>query len=157
MNSLVFWVHHDYDFCLLVRVYLWKHSQYVYETSRNKLKRQRSNDLRSLGGHYLLWSLCWFSIDRSIIITKCTRKGICKQHLLCNTPLLKLNQLESGRHIPDTSHVHSLNTLNGCDHRHTMAEKRWELCIGTPLHIEKLGGYPRTSVWQSLSTVYTMQ
>ena len=61
------------------------------------MKRPRSNDLRSLGGHYLLWSLCWFSIDRSIIITKCTRKGIYKQHLLCNTPLLK---------VADTSQIH---------------------------------------------------
>ena len=95
-----------------------------------------------------IWTdpLCWFSIDRSIIIIKCTRKGIYKQHLLCNTPLLKLNQLESGRHIPDTSHVHSPNTLNGCDHRHTMAEKRWELYVlAHHFTLNRLGGYPRTS------------
>ena len=46
-----------------------------------------------------IWTdpLCWFSIDRSIIITKCTRKRIYKQHLLCNTPLLN---------VADTSQIH---------------------------------------------------
>ena len=39
-------------------------------------------------------------------------------------PLFKLNELESGRHIPDTYHAHLPNTLNGCDHQQTMAEFR---------------------------------
>ena len=80
---------------------------------------------------------------------KCTRKGIYKQHLLCNTPLLKLNQLESGSHIPDTSHVHSLNTLNGCDRQWQRRGENYVLAHHFTLN--RLGGYPRTSVWQSLS------
>ena len=98
------------------------------------------------------WSLCWFSTDRSIIIIKCTRKGIYTQHLLCNTPLLKLNQLAK---VADTFQIHLMYT-HQILWMVVISGRQWQrrgvnYVLAHHFTLNRLGGYQRTSVWQSLS------
>ena len=97
----------------------------------------------------LNWQTVLISTDHSIITIQCTRKGIYKQHLFCNTPFLKLNRLESGRHIPDTYHVQILRMV-------VITSRQWQrrgenYVLTHHFTLNRLSGYPRTSVWQSPS------
>ena len=90
--------------------------------------------------------LGWFFIDRLITIIQCTRKGIYKQHMLCNTPLLKLNQLECGRHIQiHLMYTHQILWMVVITGRQW--QRRGENYVLTHhFTLNRLGGYSRTSV-----------